>query len=160
MFNSDDVELDVLLELLEKTEEIKSLHPFIIKLQAKGIKKGQIPVKVDDLVKYVKIQNFSYAPTALKMLKDYFEIKYIRGIPYCLINKKIKNSTRSFDHPKNIKKFQWFLTCYGITQNNIPPEYNEYDEWCYLTHKRIPLTKLEYNRLRKKYIKEIGVRKE
>jgi hypothetical protein len=146
--------LSELLKLLKETKELDHNHPLITFLKQNNIKRGEVLVEVDDIIK-IYGKKLSTKRT-IKICKDLFEVVYIKAIPYFKLNKRYapKQNKLHFFYAK--KKFDRFLKQNDLNFGNIKINkdvfYNYYDTWIYTNNIREKLTKKEFNYLALKYL--------
>lgn len=152
-FNEE--EFQRLLKLLDDTTPLDHNDPFVLFLKNMGIKKGIIPVKVQDLIKLYKNISVEHA---IKLCANFLEVQWVKAIPYFNINKKIVNKTKPFVTHIQKAKFEYFLEQNALMPGNydvsIQIFYNYYDTWCYETRKNNQLTKKQFNRVVRHYFEK------
>lgn len=150
-----DPELEKLLKLLKESEPLYHNDPFVMYLKKIGVEKGDIPVKVQDVIKLYKKMSIK---KAIEICKSYVDVQYIEGIAHFCINKKVVKRKPSVS--KSTMKFEYFLEKTNVSAGeefvNKNHLYNYYDTWCYRTRKNNPFSKTEFFELCRKYFDTEG----
>lgn len=154
----ESVDLDKLLQTLDKTQRNADNHPFYTFLYQNRIELGDTPNSFYDLMKLYNKKNPRKRITE-KTVESLCRRKfhennfiYIKGIPYIKLNKKLKYK-RKYDK-KTQRRWDNFINKNNITigsfKTNLNMFYLYYEKWCRKTRNRQPFSYDEFSKICRK----------
>lgn len=156
MFDSfiDTLDTEKLLKLLGNSKDIQHNEPFATFLDQLGIKPGNNAVEPNLLIKLYKCYRKRNSITEKKVLK-FLPLKYIKALPYVMINfteKEIISKIR-FKKPKKRIEFSQLLKkkFENFIKDNEIYNYHSYDIWFKKTRRQNQLSPKEFKQLYKLY---------